>query len=230
MLKSTCSSAGEARVQHPPDEFSGEQNPLVAISTSRTFNAEALNMIRPSDRFRMLVEHFEMFGLDPVFTHTDIKLWFPEMTDTAIRVMVNRQCAKGDVVRAVCHGVYQASRLDWSSKQILAATALKLRGGMDTYVTMHSAIEEDDGAELPLLLVCLTAGRDGVITSERHGILALKHTNTPIDDIRGTLAWDENLRCLRASKLRARLDFRKHQLGLRSMLRKARANAELPEL
>ncbi|KPQ29136.1 MAG: hypothetical protein HLUCCX14_07620 [Marinobacter excellens HL-55] len=199
-----------------------------AFVPSRALTGNALSLIRPSDRLKMLVKNRQAFGLDPVFNHDDIKHWFRDMSDTALRVMINRHCAKADVINAVCHGVYQATDLAWSSRKILVAAALKLRGEDSIYLTMHSALPEfDNGQDL---LVFITAGRNFMLKSELHGVVAIKHTAMPLTKVRKALVWDPDLSCYKALNQQAIIDYQRHHLGLKSLMREAGVNGELPDI
>ncbi|WP_029652919.1 hypothetical protein [Marinobacter daepoensis] len=191
---------------------------------------DTLYLIRPADRLRMLVEHGSLFGLEPVFTTADLKPWFTDMSDAAMRVMVNRQCAKADVILSVCHGVYQSARLSWNSHQILIAAARKLRGTTNFYLTMHGVQPAPFRADKRTFLVCLTSGRDAVLKSRQHGIIVLKHTALPIGELRSLLTWDESLRCLKAPDALATTDYLRHRSGLKSMLKNAGLGEDFPEL
>lgn len=189
-----------------------------------------LFMIRPADRLRMLIEHRFELGLDPVFTTQDLKPWFQDMSETAMRVMVNRQCAKGEAVLSVCHGVYRVAHLNWTSAQILVAAAKKLRDPSSLYLTMHSAIDPLSLASDQPFLVCMTSGRDAVLKSEQHGIIALKHTELPVQEQKHALDWDDQLGCWRADDNLALSDYQRHHAGLKSILRYAKMEVELPQL
>ncbi|MBY5961321.1 hypothetical protein [Marinobacter nauticus] len=189
-----------------------------------------LFMIRPADRLRMLIEHRFELGLDPVFTTQDLKPWFQDMSETAMRVMVNRQCAKGEAVLSVCHGVYRVAHLNWTSAQILVAAAKKLRNPSGLYLTMHSAIAPGSHDEEQPFLVCMTAGRDVVLKSEQHGVIALKHTELPINEQKHALDWDARLGCWRADYELALSDYQRHHAGLKSILRYAKVSVQLPHL
>ncbi|MGP9833556.1 hypothetical protein [Marinobacter sp. NSM] len=195
---------------------------------SRALTGNALTLVRPSDRLRMLIKNRQAFGLDPVFNHNDIRHWFKDMSDTALRVMVNRHCAKGDVISAVCHGVYQAIDLAWSSRQILVAAALKLRGEDSTYLTMHSALTEFKNSQN--LLVFITTGRNFILKSEPHGVVAIKHTQVPLTKLRKSLIWDTELSCYKAIDQQAVFDYQRHHLGLKSLMREAGVGEELPDI
>lgn len=191
---------------------------------------DTLYLIRPADRLRMLVEHGSLFGLEPVFTTADLKPWFIDMSDAAMRVMVNRQCAKADVILSVCHGVYQSARLTWNSRQILIAAARKLRGTTNFYLTMHNVQPAPFRTDKRTFLVCLTSGRDAVLKSRQHGVVVLKHTALAIDELRNLLIWDEALRCLSAPDTLATTDYLRHKSGLKSMLKNAGLENDFPEL
>ncbi|WP_138435191.1 hypothetical protein [Marinobacter shengliensis] len=208
--------------------ISAAEEPRTNAEPIKAVAYKALPLVRPSDRLRLLIEHRNAFNLPPVFTYSDIKHWFEDMSDTALRVMVNRQCQKGDVISVVCHGVYQVSKLDWSSREILVAAALKLRGEQEVYLSLHSALPEHD--ERPDLLVCVTSGRNFILKSDKHGVVAIKHTSAALAKIRGSMVWDARLRCLKADRKLAVADYHRHHQGLRSLLREAGIPDDLPDI
>ncbi|OJS99829.1 hypothetical protein BEE62_06840 [Marinobacter nauticus] len=219
-----------------PNISDADRKPVISAAGDPPTNAEpvkavasrALTLVRPSDRLRLLIEHRNAFNVPPVFTYSDIKHWFEDMSDTALRVMVNRQCQKGDVISVVCHGVYQVSNLDWSSREILVAAALKLRGERNVYLSLHSALPEYD--KRPDLLVCVTSGRNFILRSEKHGVVAIKHTSAALAKIRDSMVWDARLRCLKADRQLAVADYHRHHQGLRSLLREAGIPDDLPDI
>jgi len=126
-----------------------------------------------------------------LFTLDDLRALLPQQSDAAIKTLLSRAVAEGQMAR-VCRGIYLYDRVAYPRGLMLLRAAARLRAGTFNYISLESALS-DTGviSQIPINRITLmTAGRSNQIDWGAWGSIKFVHTGKQSDDVASQLHYD----------------------------------------
>ena len=144
-----------------------------------------------------------------LYAPKDLRVFFPEMSDSALMKLMSR-AAEAGVLRRVCKGLYLYPRVQYTASKILYMVACRLRSESFNYISLESVLCSYSIISQQMLswLTVMTTGRSNIINCGAFGTLELVHSEKNADSLKGHLTLDSWAGMLRADAYLAMKDMK----------------------
>jgi len=101
---------------------------------------------------------------DCLYTASDLKIFFPELSDSALMKLLSR-AAKCNILERVCKGIYLYPKVSFQASKVLYKVASRLRAGCFNYISLESVLCANSIISQQMLswLTVMTSGRSNII-------------------------------------------------------------------
>lgn len=144
-----------------------------------------------------------------LFTPHDLRALFPDLADSAFKVLLTRSVRAGILTR-VCRGLYLYEPALPADGLTLFRAAACLRADGFNYISLETALS-DAGviSQVPINRISImSSGRSNVISCGRWGSIEFVHTDQQPADMAAQLVYDARCGLWRASVAQALRDMR----------------------
>ncbi len=145
-----------------------------------------------------------------LFAARDFAPAFPELSDSALNVLLSR-AARSGVLERVTKGIYIYGRVEYQRGFELFHTASRLRANSLNYISLETALS-DAGviSQVPLgWITLMSSARSHTVGCGRFGNIEFVHTERVPGDVKGKLSYDHRCRMWRADVALAISDMRR---------------------
>jgi len=151
---------------------------------------------------RALESHLRRLATPDVylFSLADLEALVPEVSHQAFKMVVTRALKQGLLQRA-CQGIYLFDGAGHKRGLELYHIAAKLRAGYFNYLSQESVLSVAGIiSQLPFQRITLmSSGRSGLVSCGPWGVIEFTHTKRNLEALGPRLAYDPEVRLLRAS-------------------------------
>lgn len=168
--------------------------------------------VKTSDLQRQL-DKFDRKGLW-LYTPAMLRIMFPEESDEALKVSINRKVSQGTLKR-VAHGLYANPGAACQPKDhVLESLIPYLRPDEFSYLTAETVLSEAGViSQMPSLIVVMTTGKKKLIKTA-YGDIEFIHTDLPLAELKTGARFDETRGCYRALVSQAYRDLKRMRRAL----------------
>lgn len=135
-----------------------------------------------------------------MFSNTDLKALFPNMSETAYKSLLSRAASSGLLTR-VCRGLYIYEPAIPKDGLALYRIAGKLRPNNFNYLSLETVLSEAGViSQVPFSWICvMSTGRSSTISCGKFGTIEYIHTKRIPDDLAKDIVFDQRCGIWRAS-------------------------------
>lgn len=143
-----------------------------------------------------------------LFLSHDLRALFPQLSEVAFRVLLNR-AVRGGYLHRVCRGVYKYPKINPVGLLLFHVAAI-LRANAFNYLSLETVLSEAGIiSQIPINRITLmSSGRTNVISCGTFGSIEFVHTNQKPQQVMRDLQYDASYHLWRANVFLALRDMR----------------------